>query len=612
MLQLISKLPLTAKLASVIVSINLIILLTFSAFTWRAQTAESLKAASVTWENSTQQFADLVSGGVKWGKADAVQDAYAIYRDDPKLNLRQFAAFNADGVLVDTWSANDGTAVPDAEALAPATDAAQDKVVIDMSNASDGYVRISVPIARDKKGRPVGSVVTAWATDAIYAAASKKVANQILLQLAAILLTIGAFLFAMRSLVGKPLNKISERINAMQEGDYQASVCYQNRYDEIGIVARALEHFRHQSIEQANQQKLNDENRQSIERERAENSRVMERNATVQQNAVSHLADAMEALAQGDFTIELQDLGAGFEKITKDFNAMIAAVNAALSEVSGASNQVESGSMALAASADQLSSRTEQQAASLEQTAAALSEITVTVKGSTANASEAVSLVSDTKDSAHSSAKLVRDAIGAMSLIQESAGKIGHIIGVVDEIAFQTNLLALNAGVEAARAGDAGKGFAVVAQEVRELAQRSANAAKEIKELVTVSSQHVDSGVKLVNTTGEALASIEEQVKSIDASIRAIVESYSEQSASLQQINVTINHMDQATQQNAAMVEETNAASQELMLQGQALKNSVARFRLLGSASSAAYRTAEAPEPRSRSVAYGANSTVAA
>lgn len=595
MLALISRMSLTAKLAVIIVSINLIGLAAFATYTFQDQTASALGTASATWKNSTEQFADLVSGGVKWGKADAVEEAYAIYRDDPSLQLLQFAAFDADGKIVDQWAAPESDFIPSAEALMPLENAADEHTIVDMSNASGGFVRVAAPIARDKKGRAIGSVVASWATETIYQKALRNIAGLVGIQLVVISLSVIAFLIAMRSMVGKPLNAISERINGLQAGDYQSAVEFQNRGDEIGIVARALEHFRNESIAKIKQERIALENRDALENERAQNSQLIENNARAQETAMNHLASAMEALAGGDFTTELDELGDGYEKITGDFNAMVAAVRDTLSEVASASDQVDTGSATLAGSADQLAKRTEQQAASLEEAAAALGEIAETVRKSSAGASEAVGLVTDTKENAHSSANLVQDAIKAMGLIQDSSGKIGQIIGVIDEIAFQTNLLALNAGVEAARAGDAGKGFAVVAQEVRELAQRTASAAKEIKDLITVSGQQVDGGVTLVNSTGESLLKIEEQIQSIDGAIKAIVQSYGEQSSGLQEISVTINHMDQTTQQNAAMVEETNAASQDLMAQGQILKSAVRRFRLSAGNASVASPAASAP-----------------
>ena len=173
---------------------------------------------------------------------------------------------------------------------------------------------------------------------------------------------------------------------------------------------------------------------------------------------------------------------------------------------------------------------------------------------------------------------MVREAISAMSEIESSSRKVSQIIGVIDEIAFQTNLLALNAGVEAARAGDAGRGFAVVAQEVRALAQRSADAAKEIKALIAASTAQVGSGVKLVGETGQSLDRIVAQVADINGVVAEIAASAKEQAIGLQEVNGAVNQMDQVTQQNAAMVEQTNAASHALVQEADALADLLAGF----------------------------------
>ncbi|MCY1294021.1 Methyl-accepting chemotaxis protein IV [compost metagenome] len=183
----------------------------------------------------------------------------------------------------------------------------------------------------------------------------------------------------------------------------------------------------------------------------------------------------------------------------------------------------------------------------------------------------------------------MRNAIDAMGRIEGSSGRIGQIIGVIDEIAFQTNLLALNAGVEAARAGEAGRGFAVVAQEVRELAQRSAGAAKEIKELIGASVREVGAGVQLVRSTGEALTEIEMLVNRVNEQVASIATAAREQATGLQEVNVAVNSMDQMTQQNAAMVEETTAASQTLAAESRELKSLLTKFRLQSSATHSAY-----------------------
>ena len=192
---------------------------------------------------------------------------------------------------------------------------------------------------------------------------------------------------------------------------------------------------------------------------------------------------------------------------------------------------------------------------------------------------EARRMVGETKASAGSSGEIVRTAVAAMGRIETSSQQINQIISVIDEIAFQTNLLALNAGVEAARAGEAGRGFAVVAQEVRELAQRSANAAKEIKTLIGTSASEVDHGVSLVRQTGEALVAIETLVNSVNDHMTTIATAAREQATGLQEISASVNHMDQMTQQNAAMVEETTAASQTLADESRQLHRLLSGFR---------------------------------
>jgi methyl-accepting chemotaxis protein len=167
-----------------------------------------------------------------------------------------------------------------------------------------------------------------------------------------------------------------------------------------------------------------------------------------------------------------------------------------------------------------------------------------------------------------------------MAGIETSSREIGNIIGVIDEIAFQTNLLALNAGVEAARAGDAGRGFAVVATEVRALAQRSAEAAREIKTLISASGTQVETGVKLVGDTGKALSRIVEQVTRLNGLVMDIAASAQEQATGLGQVNSAVNAMDQTTQQNAAMVEQSTAASHGLAHEAEELARLVGQFSI--------------------------------
>ena len=226
------------------------------------------------------------------------------------------------------------------------------------------------------------------------------------------------------------------------------------------------------------------------------------------------------------------------------------------------------------------SRRTEHQAATLEETAAALAEITAAVNSAAEGARSARAVVAEARGNSENSGRVVQDAVAAMGEIASSSNQISRIVGVIDDIAFQTNLLALNAGVEAARAGEAGRGFAVVASEVRALAQRSSEAAREIGGLISASAQQVDKGVTLVGEAGEALRQIASSVNGISDHVSDIATSAQEQSASLTEVNGAMAQLDQVTQQNAAMFEETTAASQSLVAQADTLSDRMARFRV--------------------------------
>ncbi|WP_426232922.1 methyl-accepting chemotaxis protein [Pararhizobium sp. DWP3-4] len=298
-------------------------------------------------------------------------------------------------------------------------------------------------------------------------------------------------------------------------------------------------------------------------------------------NNSQELAAALQDLAGGNLDQHLdRQFIPALETLRLSFNDSIDKLKQAMRAVGANAQAITAGSSEIHNAAVDLSKRTEQQAASIEETAAALEEITTTVADSSRRAEEAGALVAQTKLGAERSSEVVRNAVKAMGEIENSSREISSIIGVIDEIAFQTNLLALNAGVEAARAGDAGKGFAVVAQEVRELAQRSAKAAKEIKSLITTSGDQVKTGVSLVGQAGKALEEILTQVHQINTNVTAIVEGAKEQATGLKEINQAVNTMDQGTQQNAAMVEQSTAASHALAKEADGLFGLLSQFKV--------------------------------
>jgi methyl-accepting chemotaxis protein len=397
---------------------------------------------------------------------------------------------------------------------------------------------------------------------------------------ACFVIIIGAIWFAITG-IAKPIQIITGSMKTLASGDADTAIPFEGRADEIGEMAAAVDVFRKNAIENKrlegeaqNQRHLSEEQRRLA----AEQDRVR---AEEMAQATQGLAEGLKHLASGDLSFQLnQAFAQDFDGLRIDFNSAIEQLRNTLATVAQVTHAIDGGSREISASAEDLSKRTEQQAASLEETAAALDQITTNVANSTKRAEEARTVAVKANESARQSGGVVANAVTAMGRIESSSQQIANIIGVIDEIAFQTNLLALNAGVEAARAGEAGKGFAVVAQEVRELAQRSAQAAREIKDLIGKSTVEVGTGVKLVSETGEALKKIEAYIVTINQHMDSIATSAKEQSVGLSEVNTAVNQMDQVTQQNAAMVEEASAAGATLANEAGRLRGLVTHFQL--------------------------------
>lgn len=395
--------------------------------------------------------------------------------------------------------------------------------------------------------------------------------------LAAVALAAG--LWAVRTGLVAPIVLMTRVMSRLAAGEHGLETPFKTRGDEVGEMARAVEVFRASAIERIELQR-----REIQERERADEAR--ENAASAQDAASAERTGVVDALAAGLEQLSVGDLGcrldepfpAEYEKLRNDFNTAVSELSSTLGVIAGATIQVSASAADISQAADDLSQRTDNQASALEQTAAALEEITATVSQTAEGAEQTRQTVTEATEVAERSGAIVAEAVGAMERIERSAGEIGQIIGVIDEIAFQTNLLALNAGVEAARAGDSGKGFAVVAQEVRGLAQRSAEAAREIKRLIAVSSHEVETGVRLVNSAGQALIEISGKVAQINGLALEMAASIREQATGLAQVNLAVNEMDRTTHENAAMVEQTTRASHELSTQAVELNRLAARF----------------------------------
>lgn len=280
------------------------------------------------------------------------------------------------------------------------------------------------------------------------------------------------------------------------------------------------------------------------------------------ENVFNDVGGVMKSMSKGDLTHKIaNDYHGVYGQCKHDINDTLDQLCEAFKKIYQASQFIRNSAQEIAAGNNNLSQRAEQQAANLEQTAASMAQLTGTVQKNAENAQKADQLSVAAKQAAQQGGQVVNAAIAAMEDINDSSHKIGHIISVIDEIAFQTNLLALNASVEAARAGENGRGFSVVATEVRNLAQRSAQAAQESKALIQNSLEKVNSGYDLVNQTGQALTEIVKSVEQVSELITGIARASREQATGIDQVNKAVTQMDEITQQNAALAEQASAAS---------------------------------------------------
>jgi methyl-accepting chemotaxis protein len=350
------------------------------------------------------------------------------------------------------------------------------------------------------------------------------------------------------------------RMEHLAAGDVTSPIPYGTYRDCVGRMTKAMSVFRDNAVE-------------------VESIRV------AQEEIVAALTKGLKQLRDRQLDVQLAPSATGsHEDLRQDFHEACKALATTISSVSSAAAAVSNGSSEIRAASDDLALRNEQQAARLEETAAAMSQVTASMRETAQSAATVQNAIGEAHREATDGGETVRRAIGAMHAIEQGAREITQIINVIDGISFQTNLLALNAGVEAARAGDAGKGFAVVANEVRALAQRSADAARDIKALITGSTEQVAGGVRLVNETGDVLGKIVTSVGEISTAVTEIARATESQSVNLEQVNTAIGEMDRMTQQNAAMVEQSTAAARSLADEAHHLAEQVGEFRT-GSAS---------------------------
>ena len=381
----------------------------------------------------------------------------------------------------------------------------------------------------------------------------------------------------------RPLVNLIGVTRQIAEGRLHAEITQQDRKDEIGQLAKALDTFQQAAEERIELEQRNEAGRRQQEEERATRQAEKEREAAQMEAVVDHLGGALQRLSSGDLTVEIcEKFPDELEVLRTDFNSSVKHLLGVMSEISAVSNSINNNSSEISVATMELSKRTETQASTLVETSSSLEQISHAVRGTTSSTADAGRNAEETRKNSDRYSVVVTQAVDAMGRIESASSDISSIINVIDDIAYQTNLLALNAGVEAARAGDAGRGFAVVAEEVRALAQRSADAAREIKQLIEASEREVKEGARLVQETGEGLVQISEHIKEVDGQIQHISAGAQEQLGGVEQIAAAVQHLDKVTQNNASMAEETTATSQQLADSASKLVGLMDHFRFEG------------------------------
>ena len=384
------------------------------------------------------------------------------------------------------------------------------------------------------------------------------------IKVALITLTIGGIMLIgiaitlammLTKMIARPITDLTQTMAQLASGKNDVAVPDTDRADELGDMARAVLVFRDAAVS----------------KETDDSDREL---------AMAEIGRKLHDLSESDLRARLNDLPPAFSGVARDFNAALEQLCGVMGSVRGTIDSISTSSSEIRQATNDLSKRSEQQAAKLQSSTAAMAEITRKVGESAAIAASASKAMVEARAEAEQGGDVVHKAIEAMQGIEKASQEIVEIVTVIDGIAFQTNLLALNAGVEAARAGDAGKGFAVVASEVRALAQRAADAASDVKTKITSTAAHVSTGVELVNETGGSLSRIIERVSSVSDSIEAMASAAEQQSSGLSEVNSAIGSMDIMTQQNAAMVEQTTAATELLAKEAEELFRAFSAFKV--------------------------------
>ena len=528
--------------------------------------------------NVTSSIASRSGGAIRFGDVEKLTNDLQSVIESSDGRALYGVAVNMDGEVLASFGTANESEIADLTIIAHT--AAQTGLA---ETTGDGS--FAAAPATTSKGASVGGVAMLWSSKAAKAAVFKDQLIAYALGTGLVLLMCISSGTLLRRIISRPLRDLGKDIDVIAEGDYTQPGKHLTRADEIGRISRNVENLKQQL---AMARELEDER---------------EKQRIVQKHVVDALNHALKQMSDGDLTHAISEpFTEEYETLRRHFNSTRATMVSIIDSVIESSERIRASAEEISVSSSDLSQRTESQAATLEETAAAMEELNGSVRSAAEGARQVEGIMEDARSTAQESSRVVSDAVNAMSQIESSSSRISQILTVIDDIAFQTNLLALNAGVEAARAGEAGRGFAVVASEVRALALRSADAAQEIKHLIVESTEQVEEGVRLVGRTGEELEKIIGRVGTISSHVSGIATGAEEQSTPLNEINGGVSQLDQVTQHNAAMVEETTAASQVLRNDAAQLARVVAVFKTDGTVRRLDRSESEASAPTIASV----------
>ncbi len=600
-----------AFVAALVVTTGIAGLVSFGIY---GQRSVLLEQGETSFLAITQLLAKNVAGGLRWGKAEAVERAYLAFAEAENSAIANIVTKNRDGDVLTTYDSSRLEGVDLSNLLESSTvplNPGEPRV----ANTGD-HIVVLVPVSSEKGGELVGTLAVAWSLAALEYEVAEAFWSQLLIGTLCLLVIVGALLYAGSRIIGRPLILITNAMQELARGDTGVVVPAIDRADDIGDIARTVRVFQENAFEKAQAEQEAKEAREQLTADHAAQEDIIETSigevvsaaiagdfstridttalsgvlerVSIEVNTLLENLDrglqetvkVMAALADGDLTRRMEgDYQGSFLKLKEDANRMADQIAAIAGQIVGGSAAVQGAIQEISAGVSDLSSRTEDQASSIQETSASMEGLSTTVRLNAGNAQEANQLAAAARDTAVGGGEIAGQAIAAMGKIEESSLEITEFVGLIQEIAFQTNLLALNAAVEAARAGEAGKGFAVVASEVRGLAQRSGQASKNIKELIASSDSQVRDGVDLVKQAGASLEEIVTSVKKVADFVSEIAAASQEQSSGIEGVSSSITTMDEMTQQNAALAEEATAALHSSQSQIRGLREAVAFFK---------------------------------